>query len=273
MELFTIDANKCNKDGICVKTCPLHIIEMKGENELPTPIKQAGELCVRCGHCVAVCPHGALSHEAMSPEDCETIQKDLLPSAEQAALFLKSRRSIRVYKDKPVEKDTLTNIITTASYAPSGHNTQPVEWKVIYEKDKLNSLSSLVADWMRHMIKEQPAFAEMLHLDLVVEGWENGFDGITRGAPHMVVAHADKNNPMAPAASTIALSYLELAAFSSGLGACWAGYVHIAALQWPPMQEALALPENHVFQGAVLVGHPQFRYKRLPVRKEPKITW
>ena len=89
----------------------------------------------------------------------------------------------------------------------------------------------------------------------------------------MIVAHAYKNDRSAPAACTIALTFLDLAAMSFGLGACWAGYFNAAANFWPPMQKALSLPEGHISFGAMMVGHPRFQYQRLPLRNEPKITW
>jgi hypothetical protein len=46
-----------------------------------------------------------------------------------------------------------------------------------------------------------------------------------------------------------------------------------AANFWPPMAEALELPEQHVSFGAMIVGYPKFKYQRLPLRKEPKISW
>jgi nitroreductase len=36
-------------------------------------------------------------------------------------------------------------------------------------------------------------------------------------------------------ACAIALTYLELATYSLGLGACWAGYFSAAAAFYPPM--------------------------------------
>ena len=71
----------------------------------------------------------------------------------------------------------------------------------------------------------------------------------------------------------IALTYLELAATSMGLGCCWAGYFNAAAASFPPLIEALALPEGHQSYGAMMIGFPQYQYQRLPARNEPAITW
>ena len=73
--LFYIDAEKCNRDGICVEACGRRLIEMGEADSVPTQIADAKELCINCGHCVAVCPSGALALHTMRPEDCPQIRK------------------------------------------------------------------------------------------------------------------------------------------------------------------------------------------------------
>ena len=115
--------------------------------------------------------------------------------------------------------------------------------------------------------------AALMHLDKVLSAWEGGIDIIFRGAPTLIVAHAQSDNPRGATTCTIALTYLELAAVSLGLGACWAGYFMRAACEYAPLMTALALPEGHQCFGAMLVGYPRFRYHRLPLRKAPRIAW
>lgn len=273
MNLFSVNDEKCKRDGICAAVCPMRLIELKDKDSVPIPVAGAEELCISCGHCVAVCPHGALSHRNMRPEQCPPVRKELLPNPEQTEHFFRNRRSVRVYKDKPVDRETLARLMDMARYAPSGHNLQPVQWMVICDGKELRKLAGLVIDWMRYMIKEQPEIAIPFHMARVVDAWEAGIDGICRSAPHLILAHAHKDDRTAPTACTIALTYLELAAAPLGLGACWGGYFNLAATLWPPMQEAIALPEGHVPLGAMMVGHPKFRHQRLPLRKEARITW
>ncbi|QTA93793.1 nitroreductase family protein [Desulfonema magnum] len=273
MRLFVTDQKKCKRDGICVAECPMGIIALKDQNATPVPADDANELCINCGHCVAVCPHGALSLKTMSPEQCPPVQKDLQFTPEQVEYLLRSRRSVRVYKNKAVDRKIISKLIDMARFAPSGHNLQPVRWLVICDSAEVRKLASLVADWMRYMVREQPDMVKGLHMERLVRRWDAGDDVICRDAPHVIVAHAPKDERTAPAASTIALSYLELAAGSLDLGACWAGYFNTAATFWPPMQEALGLPKGHISYGAMMVGYPKFRYHRLPLRNKARITW
>lgn len=272
MELFTINQETCNRDGICAAVCPTGVINfVKGS--APVPSEDAEQGCIRCGHCVAVCPTASLSHRDMAVAECPEINRDLNLSEAQCEQFLRSRRSIRVYRKKPVAKEQLARLIDIARYAPTGRNSQSVHWLVLSGREQLHHLSGLIADWMRWMIDHQPGMAASMHMDRTVAVWEAGHDVFLRSAPALIVAHGHKDDRMAAASSTIALAYLELAAVPMGLGCCWAGYFHAAALSFPPLGKALALPEGHQCLGAMMVGQPVFRYHRLPTRNEPMVTW
>jgi len=273
MSLFTIDREKCKHDFLCVADCPAKIIEVVDKDAPPQPIAGAEELCINCGHCVAVCPHAALSLKTMKPEDCPPARRDFLPGLEQVEHFFRYRRSTRNYKDEPVEREKLSRLIDIARYAPSGHNLQPVHWLVIQDSKEVRRLAGIVIDWMRWMMREQPVIAAQWHFERVVEASELGLDRVLRGAPHLVVAHGEASLPPAQVASIIALSYMELAALALGLGACWAGYFTTCANNYPPMKEALALPRGHTTFGGMMVGYPKLKYQRLPLRNEPRVTW
>jgi nitroreductase/NAD-dependent dihydropyrimidine dehydrogenase PreA subunit len=273
MNLLTVDQEKCKRDGICARVCPMGIIELETKEAFPTMVDGDNEFCITCGHCVAVCPHGAMTHKDMRSEQCPPVRNDWLLGPEQVEHFLRSRRSIRAYKKKPVDRETLTKLIDIARFAPSGHNRQPVNWRIIYNSEEVYRLAGLVIDWMRNMIKDESPLAAAMHMDRVVAVWETGVERICRGAPHVVVAHAPEDERTAQTACTIALTYVELAAPSLGLGACWAGYFNAAANFWPPMKEALNLPDGHVSFGAMMIGYAQFKYHRLPSRNAARISW
>jgi len=273
MDLLTVDHEKCKRDGICIAECPAAIIEFKEKDAFPTLIDGGEEFCISCGHCVAICPDGAMSHAIMESENCPPVQHEWFLKPEQMEHLLRSRRSIRTYKKERVDRQVLVQLIDVARFAPSGHNLQPVEWRVIHDSGEVRQLAGFVIDWMRSLIKAESPLASSMHLDRLVAAWGVGQDRVCRSAPHVIVAHAHKKNRAAPAACTIALTYLELAAFAFGLGACWGGYFNAAATNWAPMQEALRFPEDHVSFGAMMVGYPKFKYQRLPLRNEAKITW
>ena len=92
MGLLIIDENKCKKDGICARECPMVIIKLKDGNGFPEMVPGGEGICNNCGHCVAVCPNGALSHAGVPIEKSPLIDEELEISEEQAVQFLRSRR-------------------------------------------------------------------------------------------------------------------------------------------------------------------------------------
>jgi nitroreductase/formate hydrogenlyase subunit 6/NADH:ubiquinone oxidoreductase subunit I len=270
---LVVDKEKCNSCGVCVEECPPAIIEITEADSFPGWVADAPERCIACGHCVAVCPLAAIAIDSMKPEDCLPLRKDALPTLEQAELFLRSRRSTRVYRDDLVPKEKLERLIDIARYAASGTNTQPLQWLVIQDPKEVNRLAGMVVDWMRGAIETMPQMAEAFRLDTIVTSWERGLDRVMRGAPHAIVCHAPADNPMAQMDAPIGLTYLELAAHALGLGACWAGFFQLGVMIHPPMQEALKLPEGHRSYGAMMIGYPKFKYARIPLKRTPPVIW
>ena len=273
MALLTVDREACRQDGICSEVCPVRIITLSSPDEYPALLPGGEAFCIRCGHCVAVCPHGALRHGDMPIEEFPLIDRAAMPAPDQVMQFMRSRRSIRNYKPEPLERETLTMLIDLARHAPSGHNGQPVRWTVVQDAGDVQRMAGLVADWMQHLIDEKNPLAAALHMEHVVKAWAAGADRICRQAPHMIVATADKADRTAPAAATIALTYLELAAHAIGVGTCWAGYFNMAAGLWPPLREALDLPADETPLGSMMAGHARYRYQRLAARRPPVIRW
>lgn len=273
MTHFTINQEKCNQDGICAAECPTGIIRWTGKGSFPVTVTGGEKFCLNCGHCVAVCPHGAAALKTLSPEDCPSIDRRKLPSHEQIDHLVRARRSIRTFKEQVVEHHKLVQLIDAARFAPTGHNLQQVHWLVIENPEEIQRLAGLVVDWMRTMLDQKPEVAAALAMPQVIAAWERGRDTVCRRAPHLIITHAPKKVASAPTDCVVALTYLELLAYSMGLGTCWAGYFTTAANVFPPLTAALGLPENHRIPGALLIGYPKYQYHRIPKRNEPRITW
>lgn len=273
MSLFTIDPEKCRRDGACVAECPRRIIEMKDPSAVPTPVEGAEGQCILCGHCVAVCSQGALSHAQMKSAECPPVRRDMEIPFAQAEYFLRSRRSIRSFKNQAVERDKLVQLIDVARLAPTGRNSQLVHWLGVDSREKVFHLAGIVMEFFQYLIAQENPFAEKFGLKNVIGAWEAGVDVISRGAPAMVFTHAPKDYGLAATDETIALTFLDLLAPTIGLGTCWGGYFMIAAAQWPPLLQALGLPEGHACCGAMMIGYPKFKYHRLPLRNEPRLSW
>jgi nitroreductase len=147
---------------------------------------------------------------------------------------------------------------------------------VFEDAKEIKRLSGITVEWMRTVLKENPVFGKMLDADLIVNAWDRGEDYVLRGAPNLILAHGPKDYSEMHAVRenlTIAMTYLELAAFSMGLGCCWGGYFQAAVQLYPPMNEALGLPEGHISYECMMIGYPKYQYQRMPLRNEPKVIW
>jgi nitroreductase len=126
---------------------------------------------------------------------------------------------------------------------------------------------------MRFILEKGPEAARAPYFPAIVTAWDKGVDKVLRDAPVLVVAHAPKEALNGMVDLTLALSYLELAAPTLGLGTCWAGLLQGALHSGPEIKEVMGLPENYPHHYPMMLGYAKPRYYRLPERKPPKIVW
>lgn len=274
MAFLIVDEDKCNRDGICVAECPMALIRLQEDTGYPGLVPGGDKACNRCGHCVAVCPNGSLNHWDIQPEDCVRIKRELMVNEEQAVQFLRSRRSIRAYKDRPVEKEKITRLIEAVRYAPTGGNSQLVEWWVLTDKNKLHEIAGMTVECFRRAIKENPHILSLQpYLATIVKAWDIGHDTILWNAPVLVVASAPKQASTGMVDLSIALSYLDLLAPTMGLGTCWAGLLQHAITSSPTLKDFVGVPADHPHLFSMVLGYPKAKYYQLPGRKPSKITF
>lgn len=273
--MITISVNKpkCHGDGKCVEICPIQILKINDKERVPEFVSGGENVCINCGHCFSVCPTGAITLANIKAEDTLLMDYSQLPNPQQLELLMKGRRSIRSYKDKLIEKETIEKLFDLTRYAPSGINRQPVSWLVITGKEKVHNVGDMVAKWMQDLINSSNPMAKAFRFDRLVNAWQNNNDLICRNAPILVIAYGPKDDSMILQSCTIAATYLELAAFGLGLGACWAGYVNIALNMSEKIQEFIGLPINATAGASMMLGYSKNRYSRIPARNPAKILW
>jgi nitroreductase len=135
--------------------------------------------------------------------------------------LLKTRRSIREFKDQAVEKDKLEKMVETARYAPTANNVQPWQFVVVTEDDKITTLENYIDQG-----KEFPACIAVFAED----------------ADHHL---EDGSN---------ATTYLMLAARELGLGTCWIG--SYGKPYTSDVKDLLNVPKNYKLISMVTVGYP-----------------
>ncbi len=271
----------CTKCGTCRAVCDWGLVVLQSDG-FPSFFPKADEYCIRCGQCVAVCPTGSVRHQQMPLDQCVSIAVDQGVPFSQTSHLIKSRRSIRVFKDKPVPRELIESVIDVARYAPSGDNFEEVRWLIVDSKETIRKLHGIFSEAARLVTESRiEPWAHVRYADTIQAEFFKRIPrmralGITLNAidePALVVAYAERNNPIAAIDCTIALAYFDLAARGAGLGCCWFGAFPVAAQIYRPLQEAIGLPEGFITYGAMYLGYPKYTYHRIPVRKAARITY
>ncbi len=239
-----IDEKKCNSCGVCVTVCKDFSLELGEDSVKVSDHPLFG--CYGCGQCMAVCPKGAIEISGRELTVKDTFD---LPAKENAATYdslvalLERRRSIRDYKDKPIEAEVIQQILDAARKAPMGLPPSDVHVMVLNGKDKTRAFAE---DYCRYL-KQMKWLVSNWFLTLMRPFWGKANDSMFRGflkpliGSYIRYMEEDVNlinydAPLAmyfygspfsdPADPIVAATYAMIAAESLGLSTCMLGAVH-----------------------------------------------
>jgi nitroreductase len=227
--------------------------------------------CSVCGHCFSFCPENAVNPGYSNTYSGNMEFSD--SSVDRIREIIMSRRSIRKYAGRPISREVLEELFDIISYAPSGMNKQTVNWLVIRDPAEVQKISRFTIEWAKEVYASQPAHPLVPIIPMLVSMWDQGIDLICHGAPHLVIAHGQNNDPSGFIDSIIAMTHLDLAAPAFGLGTCWAGLVQLAADSSPEFSKKMGLPPAHKSYYAMMLGYPAYKSQRIPQRDTAKVTW
>jgi nitroreductase len=157
---------------------------------------------------------------------------------------IRDRRSIRKYKDTPVEREKIEQILDAARLAPSWKDMQC--WRFLVLDDAEKRAKVLEAFPEDNPGKKAIAMAPVV----IVVCADPGESGIENGIEYYI------------ADTAIAFEHLCLSAHALGLGTCWMGWYNEKQIKL-----ALGIPADIRIIGITPLGYPDQEPKARP-RKE-----
>lgn len=164
---------------------------------------------------------------------------------------IKDRKSVKKFKDTPVPKELIEQIVEAGLYAPSGLNKQAPIVIAVTDKKTRDELSRLNAG-SDPFFRTDPFY----------------------GAPCVLVVLADKSAHTYLYDGSLTMGNMLLAAHSLGLGACW---IHRAKETFEKPEgkailQKLGITGDYEGVGNCVVGYPDMTPAEKP-RKENRVFY
>jgi len=167
------------------------------------------------------------------PLECQYFSKPTAELLTGDQLLLK-RRSVRSFRRKKVDLDTVRRVIDFCRYAPSARNLQAAYYKIITDPDTLDMLAVCRTG------SSEPLGAAPLDVAICAD-------------PSISKYYVEDG--------CIAATYFLLAARQLGLGTCWIGN-----LDTPSIKKLIGVPKDHYIATITPLGYPSNPQER-PERK------
>lgn len=295
MKINGIYPEKCILCGECINECPPGLFSReKSHGKGGVVYNNPLDRCIRCGHCIAVCKPGAINYEA--EETAFTFENidhpEKIVPFDSIFKFLAIRRSVRRFKDKPVDREDLEAVFKAMQYAPSASNARRWQYIAVTDRQKIAWLSAKTLDlfkMMRSLINlrwllwpflpgniKKMIFSPSMKgvINEAIAEYKKGKDFIFFHAPCILILHAPVyGSSISGNDAGIALTYGMLAAQSRGLGSCWIGFAQEAIERKPEVQRWLSLPKQHKVYGVLALGYPDVKYFFIPPRSELEVRY
>ena len=285
----SIDSALCKNCRTCTEICPNVIFIAEDHTTKVRPERIS--LCFACGQCMAACREKAISVEGL---DYDRDFFELPESVNSFNALIQTRRSIRSFKDIPVPKEILEQVVDAITYAPLSFPPLKTEITVIQDKKLIEAALPLMVKFFDELLTvlKKPVIGYILKkrigqekyrqiknhitpifnlkLPFIKKGTE---DAITRNAHAMILFHADSQSDNYENDIFIAVAYALLRAHSLGLGATAINLIPPAVERSSQLRQMFKIPEGNRVVASIIFGYPKHTYRRAIKRQLKSITW
>jgi len=291
-----INLERCNLCGKCVRDCPREVLAIKDKKVITRDRAE----CMFCCHCYSICPEDAVLFDTDILKACvfstfvndgKQLNADKIdPSAVINAI--RSRRSVRKFKDRELSKETLSDLVEFAATAPSGTNMKNWEFTVVNGRGRVSELAGLIRNFYSGLnrMARNPALRLLLdpfvggklskyykgrlaRVDYMLKQNERGRDLFLWNAPAVIVIHSGGVGSTPHEDAQYAAYNILIMAHTLGIGTCFIGYATEALNRDEKIRQFLGIPAGNKVHIVMIAGYSSAEYCRLPLTKKVKVNW
>jgi nitroreductase len=281
MQIYRLE-DKCSKCILCVRECVSGI--WRNVDGVPTPGET--DLCNRCSHCIAICPKGAIVHEGLDPKQLIPVKKlNLDPNAYRDIVL--SRRSVRQYRDRPVPREVIAQVLDLARYCPTASNDQNVGFIAVTDRALIKEIAAGIFGFMDRLaarFETAPGRVFMKATGLANNRYvrrigfaremvAGGRDIILHDAPALILVHGPAGGSFVCDNCNIAAANIINYAHALGLGTCFIGFMTLALRFSKKMRVKLQVPEGRRVYASLVMGYPAYSHPNTVSRKKADVIW
>lgn len=288
--LINVDLEKCTLCKACVNDCITGVFYV--ESDKLNIVDGFEDLCILCGHCVAICPVNVIKLKINEESFTREIENtDEYPNFQSLSNLVLKRRSIRKFKDTPVPKAVLEEILDLARFSPTASNTENVHYTIIQDKKIVKTISDYITTKVKRFVQnlDDPKGRKIMKAHMPKEEFDLAIENLPRTKAilssidkgtdfwcwdgEIIFIHGEITIGGIITNSSLAAAHIMLAAESLGLGTCSLGYLTFHTNQSETIKKIINLPENHEVGYSLVIGYPKVKYRRIPSRKPLRAQW
>ena len=260
-DLFDLDRAKCLKCGACVRDCAFRALRADADGY---PSMAYPDRCMRCQHCLAVCPSAAIAFDGKRPDDSVPAGGLELPSAASVENWLRTRRSMRSFAKEDVDRATLDRVLRALGNSPTGCNARALTFNCLPDRASMDRFRQLFIKAIERHRDGQKLLPRWLAVP-AIKLRNGGEDMFFRNAPGMLIVTSDETDKAVATPRedvTIACANFELLANANGIATCWCGFLNLVQKEVPELLEATVGIRRTTPFYAMLFGRTAVRYRR-----------
>lgn len=246
---------------MCVRDCAFRALKTGADGYPALPDESK---CMKCQHCFAICPKGAVRFDGNAPGDAIPAANLELPTPGAVENWLRTRRSCRAFRDEDVDRALIDRMLKALANGPTGCNARSLTFTCYSTRDAMKAFKERFI----HALEIHRDGAHLLPRSIAVPAIRlrrGGEDIFFRGAPAMLIVSSDETNPAVTTPQedvTIACAHFELLAQAHGLATCWCGFLKLVQNAVPEILETTSGIRRATPFYAMLFGHGAVRYAR-----------